>query len=175
MLPLLATWPDRKRFPRELRSWFPYLRKLKTKTGYKAFPQEGFLTGHGMFTETLFYIWEDGQYKADLASIKAELKVSCHISMSHCVDKSFNPEIRCGAGRTTQKSRRQCCDGCRWRCRNGRSHCCTSSPGDSDHNDRCAGTPSSPGDYSHHHHRPQTCPQTQAPRSWLPRSQADEA
>ena len=79
MLPLLATWPDRKRFPRELRSWFLYLKKAKTNTGYQAFPQEGFLTGHGMFTETPFHIWEDGQYKADLALIKAELKVSRRI------------------------------------------------------------------------------------------------
>lgn len=111
VLPLLATWPDRKHFPQELRSWFPYLKNLKTNTGYQAFPHEGFLTGHGMFTKTPFYNWEDGQYKADLALIKAELKVGCHISChTHCLHKLFNPEIWHRAGRTTGKSSRHCCD-----------------------------------------------------------------
>lgn len=57
---LMVTWPDRKHFPRELKSWFPYLLKLRTKTGYQAFPRDGFLTEHGMFSKTPFYIWEDG-------------------------------------------------------------------------------------------------------------------
>lgn len=87
VLPLMATWPDRKHFPRELKSWFPYLKKLKTNTGYQGFTKEGFLTGHGMFSKTPFYMWEDGQYKADLALIKAELEVSliypCHNALTN--------------------------------------------------------------------------------------------
>ena len=156
----MATWPDRKHFPQELRSWFPYLMKLRTDKGYQAFPRNGFLTGHGMFAETPFYIWEDGRYKADLALTKKELRVGGHILISHMwFHQSFTSEVWHGASRTTHKSSWHATNRCRWRCPNGRSYL-------------CAGRPS-PSRHDHHPHCRSHPPQAQTSRSRLPQQAAE--